>query len=65
MKLRVDVEGDQGVVRGKIWRRNATEPTDWTVTAKDPYPVRNGSPGLIGYAPANIYFDNVNVLENQ
>jgi len=65
MKLRVDVEGDQGVVRGKIWRRNETEPTDWTVTAKDPYPVRNGSPGLIGYAPANIYFDNVNVLENQ
>ena len=65
LKLRVDIEGDRGLVRGKIWRRDATEPTEWTVTADDPLPVRQGSPGIIGYSPIDIFFDNVSVVENQ
>ena len=65
MKLRVDVEGDRGVIRGKVWPQGQAEPADWTVSAEDPYPLRTGSPGLIGYSPADIFFDNVSVVENQ
>ena len=63
MKLRVDMEGDRGVIRGKVWPRGETEPADWTVSAEDPYPIRTGSPGLIGYSPSDIFFDNVSVVE--
>ena len=65
LKLRVDIEGDRGLIRGKIWRRDATEPAVWTVSAEDPLPVRQGSPGIIGYSPIDIYFDNISVVENQ
>ncbi len=65
LKLRVDIESDRGLVRGKIWRRDETEPANWTVTAEDPLPVRQGSPGIIGYSPIDIFFDNVSVVENQ
>jgi outer membrane protein assembly factor BamB len=65
LKLRVDMEGDRGVVRGKVWPRDDSEPTDWTITAEDPLPNRSGSPGIIGYSPIDIYFDNVSVVENQ
>ena len=65
LKLRVDIESDRGMVRGKVWPRDATEPTDWTITAEDPLPNRTGSPGIIGYSPINIYFDNVSVVENE
>jgi len=65
LKLRVDIEGGRGLVRGKVWQRDDTEPTDWTVTADDPLPVRQGSPGIIGYSPIDIFFDNVSVVENQ
>ena len=65
MKLRVDVDGDRGLVRGKIWPSDETEPADWTITAEDPVPNRGGSPGIIGYSPIDIYFDNVSVVENQ
>ncbi len=65
LKLRVDVDGDRGLVRGKIWPSEETEPADWTITAEDPIPNRSGSPGIIGYSPIDIYFDNVSVVENQ
>ena len=65
LKLRVDVDGDRGLVRGKVWPRDEPEPAEWTITAEDPMPNRNGSPGIIGYSPIDIYFDNVSVMENQ
>jgi outer membrane protein assembly factor BamB len=65
LKLRVDIEGDRGVVRGKVWPRDDAEPTDWTISAEDPLPNRSGAPGIIGYSPIDIYFDNVSVVENQ
>ena len=65
LKLRVDIEGDRAIVRGKVWPRSESEPTAWTVTAEDPEPVREGAPGLIGYSPIDIYIDNVRVVENQ
>ena len=64
LKLRVDTDDDRALVRGKVWRRGEAEPDDWTVTVEDPEPVRQGSPGLIGYSPIDIYFDNVQVMEN-
>ena len=65
LKLRVDIEGDRGLVRGKVWPSDQDEPADWTITAEDPLPNRNGSPGIIGYSPIDIFFDNVSVVENQ
>jgi len=65
LKLRVDIQNDRGLIRGKVWPRDETEPADWTITADDPLPNRQGSPGLIGYSPIDIYFDNISVVENQ
>lgn len=65
LKLRVDLANDRAVIRGKVWERNEPEPSTWTVTAEDPQPIRNGSPGLIAYSPIDIYIDNVRVMENQ
>ena len=62
--LRVDVEGEKAVIRGKVWKRDETEPEAWTITAEDPLPVRSGSPGLIGYAPSEIHYDNIKVTPN-
>ena len=65
LKLRVDIEGERALLRGKVWPRDDPEPADWTITAEDPVPVRQGSPGLIGYSPVDIFYDNVTVMENQ
>ena len=65
MKLRVDIRDDRGLIRGKVWPRDGSEPADWTITAEDPLPNRQGSPGLVGYSPIPIYFDNISVVENQ
>ncbi len=65
LMLRVDIEGERGIVRGKIWPRDDPEPADWTLTVEDPLPNRTGSPGIIGYSPIDIYFDNVSVVENR
>jgi hypothetical protein len=64
MKFRVDQQGDKALVRGKVWKRGEPEPAEWTVTAEDPHPVRSGSPGLYGYSPVDIHYDNVKVTVN-
>jgi outer membrane protein assembly factor BamB len=68
IKSRVDIEGEgenaKAIIRGKIWRSNAEEPADWTVTVEDPHPIRHGSPGLYTYAPVESYFDNVHITAN-
>jgi outer membrane protein assembly factor BamB len=65
MKLSVQTQGDQGLIRGKVWRRGEPEPAAWTVTARDPRPVRHGSPGLYGYSAAEILYDNLSVTPNR
>jgi len=65
MKLRAEVHGDEGLIRGKVWPRGQPEPAAWTVTARDPRPVRQGSPGLYGYSPAEILYDNLSVTANR
>ena len=65
MRMRVEVEGGKAVVHGKVWKAGTPEPDAWTLTAEDPFPVEVGSPGLIGYAPAEIYYDNLKVWMNK
>ena len=64
MKMTVEVVSDKAVVRGKVWQKGASEPDEWTITVEDPLPNREGSPGIYGYSPAEIYYDNLRVWEN-
>ncbi|NKB70085.1 MAG: PQQ-binding-like beta-propeller repeat protein [Candidatus Latescibacteria bacterium] len=61
VKMKVDIEGEEAVIRGKIWPRDTPEPAEWTITARDPHPNRTGSPGLYGYSPTPVYYDNLKV----
>lgn len=65
MKLRVDVGDKKAVIRGKVWATSETEPEEWTITAEDPLPNHEGSPGLYGYSAAEIYYDNLQVVESE
>ena len=48
-------------MRGKVWRRDEAEPAQWTITAEDPLPNGEGSPGIYGYSAGDIYYDNIRV----
>ena len=61
MKMKVDIVDDKAIIRGKVWRRGEAEPTEWTITAEDPLPNREGSPGIYGYSATEIYYDNLKV----
>ena len=65
MKLRVDTDDEKALIRGKIWPRGEEEPVEWTVTAEDPLPIRQGSPGILGYSPAVVAYDNVSITRNR
>lgn len=65
MKLTVEVGPDRALVYGKVWERGTREPEEWTITAEDPMKISSGSPGIYGYSPVDIFFDNVQVMENQ
>jgi outer membrane protein assembly factor BamB len=65
MKLRVDAAGDKGTVRGKVWKKDAQEPADWTITLEDPLPVLMGSPGIYGDSASDLYWDDVTVRMNE
>ena len=49
-KLRVDLQGDQALVQGKVWPRDQEEPADWMIEVVDSCPNREGSPGLYAYS---------------
>lgn len=52
-------------LRGKVWRRDDAEPTEWTMEATDGTPNSIGSPGMFGNATdSEFYIDNVEVVEN-
>lgn len=73
MKFTVDIQGDKGLVRGKVWPRAEAEPREWTIEFEDPTPNREGAPALYGYAlgirepdiGTEIYYDNVSVAPNK
>ncbi len=52
-------------MRGKAWKAADPEPEAWTIAVEDPLPIAGGSPGLVGYAPAPVYYDNVKVTVNE
>ena len=61
MKMMVEVLEDKALIRGKVWRTGDSEPAEWTITAEDPLPNREGSPGIYGYSATEIYYDNLKV----
>ena len=63
IKMKVETTDDKATVYGKVWDRSKDEPADWTITAEDPHPNMNGSPGLYYYALVDCYFDNVIVTQ--
>lgn len=65
MKMTVEEKDGQAIVKGKIWERGQEEPADWTLTATDPHPNSEGSPGLYLYMLGDSYFDNVSVTLNE
>lgn len=61
MKLKVDQEAGRAIVRGKVWKTGTVEPEEWSIEAEDPLPLTEGSPGIYGYSPTNVYYDNLKV----
>ncbi len=57
-------EGEKvSVCRGKAWKRDDAEPSEWTIEWTDSPANENGSPGLTGNAKdAEIFIDNVKVI---
>ncbi len=61
MKMTVDIVDDTAHVKGKVWAKGEPEPEKWTIVVEDPLPNREGSPGIYGYSPAEVYYDNLKV----
>jgi outer membrane protein assembly factor BamB len=64
IKLRVEGHKDEAIIKGKVWKKGKSEPADWTITAEDPLPITQGTPGLYVFSKTNVYFDNVKVIRN-
>jgi hypothetical protein len=66
VKLQVETLPDGKVrARGKAWLAAETEPAAWMIERVDPIPNLQGSPGIFGSAPAEIFFDNLKVTANK
>ncbi len=65
-RARFEVRSDdkEATLRGKVWPRDQQEPEAWSIETTDPHPIPAGSPGLSGYSPTSIYFDNIEVTKN-
>jgi hypothetical protein len=52
-------------LRGKVWKRGESEPSQWDIEATDATPNLHGSPGLFGNSTTSpFYIDNVEVTPN-
>ena len=66
MKFTVENLSDGKVrARGKAWPVGQPEPATWTIERVDPIGNHQGSPGIFGNAPAEIFFDNLKVYSNK
>ena len=66
MKFTVENLPDGKVrARGKVWPVGEPEPAAWTIERIDPIGNHQGSPGVFGNAPAEIFFDNLKVYSNK
>ncbi len=72
-RLRVELRDGNGLIRGKVWEREAEEPAGWQIEVVDPCPNREGSPGLYAYSKgttsrkhgAPTFYDNYSVYVNE
>ncbi len=68
LKTRVDVAPDgTGVIRAKVWQRDAAEPEGWTIEVPHKHAHQKGSPGIYGFVPQSrfhAYLDNLSVTPN-
>jgi hypothetical protein len=66
MKFQSETKDGKAILRGKVWRRDDTEPAEWQIEAADATPNLSGSPGLFGNATdAEFFIDNVQVMSNK
>ncbi len=73
VKCRVDISEKEARIRGKVWPRDSEEPPKWNIDVTDPYPNREGSPGVYAYSPGTTakskgpetFFDNFQVIANE
>ncbi len=65
IKLKVVADAEKATVYGKVWRKSDAEPEAWTITVEDPHPIQAGTPGLLGYSPVHLYYDNILVTPNE
>ena len=65
IKMRVEAGNEKAVIYGKVWPRGGPEPADWSIRVEDALPIPSGSPGLVGYSPAEIFYDNIKVTVNK
>ncbi len=61
----MDVAGEKGTVRGKVWKKSEPEPEAWTITLEDPIVVQEGAPGIYGDSVTDIYYDDFSVKGNE
>ena len=65
MKLRVDVEAERSVARGKVWKKGEPEPGEWTIVYEDEAGIPSGAPGVYGDSSVDIDYDNLKVVVNR
>lgn len=73
VKCRVELSDKGARIRGKVWPRESEEPPAWSIDVTDPYPNREGSPGIYAYSPGTtakskgpeVFFDNFQVIGNE
>jgi len=65
LKFKSENKDGKAVLRGKVWKKDESEPEAWTIEAEDLLPNTIGSPGLFGNSTdAEFYIDNVMVSGN-
>jgi outer membrane protein assembly factor BamB len=68
LATRVDIAADgSGVVRAKAWKKEESEPAQWTIEVPHKNAHKQGAPGLFGFAlqgQAPVYIDNIKVSPN-
>jgi hypothetical protein len=65
IKFQAENKDGKAELYGKVWKRDHSEPDEWTIQAADATPNVVGAPGLFGNASdAEIFIDNVKVYRN-
>lgn len=81
LKLSVTQQGNDALVRGKIWQKDSPEPAQWTLEVVDKAPNLNGAAGIYARVPpgsievgakpadtkigAEMFFDNLKITPNK